>query len=417
MRKLQRQILLLMGFILVLTSFFSNETYAINSNSIVANISDYDILSQKVDLSKEYKFTYWKISDEYLTKEKTDEIYDKLINLTDEKISEKYQRFDQNIKFQDNKLVIEGIGKGTFFAKHLLKTDYLTVTVLNTFTFLERLPHVLEINSKLEIEDEAKVKLVKIDQDNKRLEGVEFKLYKIENGKEVLIKFDGLGKVTDSPNGIDTLKTDSNGCIQVNGLKLGDYIFRETKTLPGYKIINKDTKFKLIDSRELVVTVINEKERVGNYNFLKVADDKQKTPLKGAEFKVTYMKGDKEVTLQRQGKDLILISDENGMFRLENIPYGDYKLWEIKAPSGYIKLKDSIEFTVSEKSGEDNLGMVIVNKENPDNPPKTPPKTPPRKPTRTPKTGDIAMGGLAAVGFTSLIGLYIVNKRKNQKED
>lgn len=52
-----------------------------------------------------------------------------------------------------------------------------------------------------------------------------------------------------------------------------------------------------------------------------IADDSEKTPLKGAKFKVMIKSGNVFVPVMRNGKDYILESDENGFFEATDLPY------------------------------------------------------------------------------------------------
>ncbi|MCU5584255.1 SpaA isopeptide-forming pilin-related protein [Bacillus toyonensis] len=85
-------------------------------------------------------------------------------------------------------------------------------------------------------------------------------------------------------------------------------------------------------------------------------DGDNKKKLKGAEF-VLKDKNGKIVVVA--GKEVIGISDENGVIKWSNIPYGDYQIFETKAPTytkedgttaSYQLLKDPIDVKVSENN-------------------------------------------------------------------
>ena len=50
------------------------------------------------------------------------------------------------------------------------------------------------------------------------------------------------------------------------------------------------------------------------------------------------------------GKVYTLTSGKDGEFKTKNLPYGDYRLIETKAPQGYIPELESINFNISENS-------------------------------------------------------------------
>ena len=85
-------------------------------------------------------------------------------------------------------------------------------------------------------------------------------------------------------------------------------------------------------------------------------DGDNKKKLKGAEF-VLKDKNGKIVVVA--GKEVIGVSDENGVIKWSNIPYGDYQIFETKAPTytkedgtkaSYQLLKDPIDVKISENN-------------------------------------------------------------------
>lgn len=114
----------------------------------------------------------------------------------------------------------------------------------------------------------------------------------------------------------------------------------------------------------------------------------EKKPLEGATFKVTRTVDGEEKAVYRDGKEYTLTSRGDGYFTVEDLVPGDYALWEIKAPNGYVKLEKPVRFTVTaEKSAE---VVLIENRKKP--------------PIEIPKTGDVQLLLLAA-GGVSLVAL------------
>lgn len=92
------------------------------------------------------------------------------------------------------------------------------------------------------------------EDDDKKLENAEFKLYD-ENGKYVIVDADG--KVTgwaDNEAGGSTLKSDKNGLFKVIGLDDGTYWLKETKAPDGYNLITDPIKI------EIKATTVNDQE-------------------------------------------------------------------------------------------------------------------------------------------------------------
>ncbi|KMP97668.1 adhesin [Bacillus cereus] len=109
--------------------------------------------------------------------------------------------------------------------------------------------------------------------------------------------------------------------------------------------------------------VIGEKESkpvvvvptTGIIELIKI-DGANKNKLKGAEF-VLKDKNGKIVVVA--GKEVTGVSDENGVIKWSNIPYGDYQIFETKAPTytkedgtkaSYQLLKDPIDVKISENN-------------------------------------------------------------------
>lgn len=85
-------------------------------------------------------------------------------------------------------------------------------------------------------------------------------------------------------------------------------------------------------------------------------DGANKNKLKGAEY-VLKDKNGKIVVVA--GKEVTGVSDENGVIKWSNIPYGDYQIFETKAPTytkedgtkaSYQLLKDPIDVKISENN-------------------------------------------------------------------
>ncbi|WP_167496976.1 SpaA isopeptide-forming pilin-related protein [Bacillus pacificus] len=128
--------------------------------------------------------------------------------------------------------------------------------------------------------------------------------------------------------------------------------------LSGSEILNT-AKIDFINKND----VIGEKESkpvvivptTGIIELTKV-DGADKKKLKGAEF-VLKDKNGKIVVVA--GKEVTGVSDENGVIKWTNIPYGDYQIFETKAPTytkedgttaSYQLLKDPIDVKISENN-------------------------------------------------------------------
>ena len=127
------------------------------------------------------------------------------------------------------------------------------------------------------------------------------------------------------------------------------------------------------------------------------------------------------------GKDLVLVSDKDGYFSVDNLPFGTYFVWEVKPAGGYEPLGELQSFVIDENSLVNDL--VIKNTPIPPPPEKDKPKPPPeggqkpkkpprdkdkpKKPRRIPKTGDISLILMSIFGvICSIWGGVLVKENK-----
>ena len=129
--------------------------------------------------------------------------------------------------------------------------------------------------------------------------------------------------------------------------------------------------------------------------FLKVSAGTEKKPLEGAVFKISLTVNGVEQELYRDGKEYVQTSGKNGYFTFRDLPPGEYALWEITAPEGYVKLESPIRFTVNGAKPE---VILIENRVKP--------------PIDIPKTGDVQLLLLAAGG----ISLVTLGKKMTKEE-
>ena len=164
--------------------------------------------------------------------------------------------------------------------------------------------------------------------------------------------------------------------------------------------------------KETVVNVLNKLAR-GEIHILKV-DDETEEPLSGAVFGL-YLDG-KLVGEARTDKD--------GIARFIEVPYGDYEVRELSAPSGYKRSDDTIKITVGE--GKTKVELTFTNERVPGEPvepdePEEPavpviPDVP--GPFKPPQTGDSNTIVVAALVFiVAAGGLVLLLLRKRRKRD
>ena len=160
---------------------------------------------------------------------------------------------------------------------------------------------------------------------------------------------------------VDTQTTDANGKLTFTDLELGKtYYYRETKAPDGYVLdttvhqITIGTGTENADVTE-TVTVTNEKA-IGDIVIKKVDDSTVAVPLDGVKFRLLN-KDDTEY--RKNGAAYEVTSDENGIARFEDIPFGKYLIKEVTGKTGYQVNTTNAAITVDIVG--DNA-LTIVNK-------------------------------------------------------
>lgn len=232
------------------------------------------------------------------------------------------------------------------------------------------------------------VLLLKTDKEGKALDGAKFTIH-YANGDPLLTK-DGS---VDDKGSAEIFVTDSGGRILIKNVKPGAYVFKEIEAPKGYKIVESESDFAIFEGESATVKVINEK-KLGSYNFYKT-DESREIGLPEAEFVITCDKDNMDQRVQRDGKDLVLNSGDDGKFSVYDLPYGTYYIWETKAPHGYNLLQGSLKFEIDDNSFEKVL--IIENS-----------KTP-----LIPKTGDITLIVLVVAGAVMIgLGKYLIKDKR-----
>lgn len=191
-----------------------------------------------------------------------------------------------------------------------------------------------------------------------------------------------------------SVPSDSDGRVYLN-LPYGKY-YIISDAYPNGKyylsplvVISKSTSETNIEGKPMDITIPhkpnNPSRIVGDHNFIKVGDSRGKNPLAGAKFRVTKKEKDKYVTVQRDGKDYVVESGEDGRFKVTDLPYGTYYLWETVAPQNYRTLRDRVAFEVDKNSKTSEVTRIV-------NKPDTGNKV------SIPKTGDFMLTLLCVVG-------------------
>ncbi len=395
---------LLLGCVIFSMVIISGAVYA-KSLSIDLNGKD-----RKVDEVANREIFIWKIDEKIITSDKDKEDLAKnLYSWSDAALSEKYK--DKTTVTTNDKGVasLGNLSTGTYYAR-VLDVDGKVKIYPFVFTVDEDNKNDVTIIPKGHHEvppPDNHVELFKVSADDVPLAGAVFNLYKVVNGEETLIK--------------SNLITDSKGKIYIDNIELGEYIFEEVQAPAGYRIRNVRTRF-VVNGGTTKVVVVNYKDSNGGKRFRKIDSDSNE-PIEGVRFIVTKRVNGYDERVKIGGKDLVLVSDKDGYFTVDNLPFGSYFVWEVKPAGGYEPLGELQSFVIDENSLERDL--VIKNtpvpppeKDKPKPPPekdkpKPPEKEKPKKPKKIPKTGDISLLLMSIFGvICSVWGGVLVKENK-----
>lgn len=139
------------------------------------------------------------------------------------------------------------------------------------------------------------------------------------------------------PEGYDKEHTtDGAGTIYIANPVQGDWTVQEIKSPEGY-ILNEEPYYFTVEKGgpETVEIVLENTQIRGNIKLRKL-NDANDEPLAGADFRVQGPNGYNEVHTTKQ----------DGWIALENMPYGDYTITEIKAPEGFVLNDKPIKFKI-----------------------------------------------------------------------
>ncbi len=262
--------------------------------------------------------------------------------------------FNQDVAVKGGKITLEKLRKGTYTVKektapygYLLDTQSYNVEVNVNQTATQSITNH---------EPTGNFKLIKKNADKSaNLENAEYRIWNDNYDK--------------------TFKTDKNGKIEVNGLKLGKYNYQETKAPEGYLLDEKVYTFELTYKDQYTEIVYANDERTddeprGSITIIKKDSETGTTPqgdaeLEGAVYEV-YAKEDiynKAKTKKYYSNgDLVATRTMNAKGETEDItglPLGKYSVKEKTASKGYLLDTKEYDASVLYKDQKTN---VVVNK-------------------------------------------------------
>lgn len=161
---------------------------------------------------------------------------------------------------------------------------------------------------------------------------------------------------------VRTLATDGNGCAKMRGLPAGTYTFSEAQAPAGY-ILNEETYTFTIDIAGGVEGVTSITNTPTQLLLCKRDAEDDAVLLEKAVYELYRIRDGEEPERMRfhldnglylarpDGGHESLVTSEFGTFQVLQLPYGDYRLNEIKAPDGYMLNTASYDFALGEETG------------------------------------------------------------------
>lgn len=184
----------------------------------------------------------------------------------------------------------------------------------------------------------------------KKLENIEYRLY----ANDDIITGDGT--IHYKKGDIVSIKsTNSSGIVTFDDLILGNYCITENKTLPTYIIDNNSYCFNLYDTKDIYYEHKNYLKK-GNLKITKLDLD-SKLPIKNNNivFNIKNLSTNRYIYINNT-KDLKLNND--GYLYIENIPFGEYLISEIKTLPTYELNKNDKKIFINEDTIDKNLNYV-----------------------------------------------------------
>ena len=178
---------------------------------------------------------------------------------------------------------------------------------------------------------EGKLKIIKVDENNKPLEGVTFNIY------------------DEDKNLVDTIVTNKDGIAESKELEKGKYYYQEVSAPEGIVVDDTMYEFEIVeDGQNVIKNMINYYAK-GTLQIIKY-DSNNKT-LANVKFEITDKEGNVVDTI---------VTNEQGKAESKKLPIGTYYYQEIEAPDNVVIDTNKYEFALTENNQV--IQKTIVNK-------------------------------------------------------
>ncbi|AQM58610.1 SpaA isopeptide-forming pilin-related protein [Clostridium baratii] len=224
----------------------------------------------------------------------------------------------------NGKLVFSNIPKGDYqVIEEQAPTGYLISNQATNVKVSDSKTSTVKVTDKVIT---GKIRITKTDsKDGKKLQGAEFQV---------------INKATNKV--VQTVTTGADGTATTGDLSYGEYIVKETKA-PNKYTLNGEQHIASINRNGAVIEITHKDTIMKSSVQITKEDAETSAKLAGAEFQVINKATNKEVKT--------IITDKNGLATVDNLPFGEYVIKEIKAPVGYTLNNETHKINVN-KDGE-----------------------------------------------------------------
>ena len=195
----------------------------------------------------------------------------------------------------------------------------------------------------------------KVDEDGCTISGALFGLF-----REDVTEF------TEENAAMTALSNDS-GIFSFQNVPYGSWIVRELQPAPGF-VLNENSYAVTVGDNEAVIEIVIENRFiVGSVQTTKVDANYPANKLTGAVFEVyADVDGDQVYTAEVDALVGEMSEIETGIYRMDNLRYGGYFLFEKSAPEGFLK-DDTYHYFQIRQDGEvvtveNEAGVGFLNK-------------------------------------------------------
>lgn len=211
----------------------------------------------------------------------------------------------------------------------------------------------VEFNASVKVSNAKNhIEWTKVNESGIPLEGAAFKLVRVDGANEADVK-----------NG---LRSDRDGRLSASGLAPGLYKLYETKAPEGYEkpkdkdgnpipmsvfSVNEDGEITKMDPADGKLVNGRGEGRFSIHKTDNAENEKDKKPLKGAEFTLTPLKED---GTPDASKAAVKTTDENGDLTFSGLSLGKYQLKETKPAPGYLLQDTTWTVEVKEEALDPN---------------------------------------------------------------